>query len=95
MSVHAGSRASADTVNVSFTVEHAGCTSCAARIRAALEPLGALDQLEIDEERDAANVTMRGNQLIAEGAVDAVLAEASTGSGHTYRIQPGSWRGQT
>ena len=76
---------------VVFEVEQAGCESCAARVRAALEPLGEVGEIAIDAEADAATVRARGAGL-SEEAVNAALAEASHGSGHTYRVRAGSWQ---
>lgn len=76
---------------VVFEVEQAGCESCAARVRAALEPLGAVDEIAVDPDADAAMVRARGAGL-SEDAVNAALAAASHGSGHTYRVRAGSWQ---
>lgn len=75
---------------VVFEVEQAGCESCAARVRAALEPLGDVDEIVIDEQADAATVRARGE--LEEDAVNAALAASSHGSGHTYRVRAGSWQ---
>lgn len=75
---------------VVFEVEQAGCESCAARVRAALEPLARVDEIAIDEEADAATVHASGD--VTESAVNGALAAASHGSGHVYRVRPGSWR---
>lgn len=72
-------------------IEHAGCSSCADRIRTALEPLAVVERLEVDEAADVASVTVAADTL-SEHAVGSVLAAASVGSGHEYRIAPGSWR---
>ena len=77
-------------VEVTFVVEQAGCDSCAARVRAALEPLGTVDAIEIDEDADAATVRVSG--AASEDAVAGALAAASHGSGHAYRVRPGSWQ---
>ena len=73
-----------------FTVEHAGCQSCADRARAALSPLGDVEEIRVDEDADTADVVFRG-QVELEN-VDAALADASSGSGHEYRVAAGSWR---
>lgn len=78
---------------VVFEVEQAGCESCAARVRAALEPLGEVGEIAIDEQADAATVRARGAEL-SEDAVNAALAGASHGSGHEYRVRAGSWRAE-
>lgn len=76
--------------DVVFEVEQAGCESCAARVRSALEPLGAVREIAIDEQADSATVRAAGD--LAEAAVNEALAAASAGSGHVYRVRPGSWR---
>ena len=77
---------------VVFEVEQAGCESCAARVRAALEPLGEVAEIAIDEQADAATVRARGASF-SEDAVNVALAAASRGSGHEYRVRVGSWHG--
>lgn len=79
-------------INVSFEVEQAGCESCATRIRAALEPLLEISALEIDESRDAAVVVARSDREPRIETIDTVLAAASEGAGHKYRVRPGSLR---
>ena len=76
---------------ITFVVEQAGCGSCAARVREALEPLGAIDAIEIDEQADSAAVQLDADGAIAEHEVEGALASASLGSGHEYRVKPGSW----
>lgn len=76
--------------DVVFEVEQAGCESCSARVRAALEPLGAVGEITIDEEADSATVHASGD--LDQSAVDEALSAASHGSGHLYRVRPGSWR---
>jgi Heavy-metal-associated domain len=76
----------------SFTVEHAGCPSCADRVRTALSPLGEVGQITIDEDADSADVVLRTRDQLDRTDVDAALAEASLGSGHVYRVADGSWR---
>lgn len=75
---------------VVFEVEQAGCENCAARVRAALEPLGDVDEIVIDEQADAATVRAHGE--LEQDAVNAALAAASHGSGHEYRVRAGSWQ---
>jgi len=77
-------------MGVSFEVEQAGCESCARIIRSALSPLATVERLEIDEEADQARVVLSGD--VSPVAVDAALAEASTGTGHAYSVRAGSWR---
>jgi copper chaperone CopZ len=76
-------------VDVTFVVEQAGCESCAARVRGALDPFAAVASIEVDEEADAA--TVRASGSLTEERVNEALASASQGSGHTYRVRPGSW----
>jgi hypothetical protein len=73
-----------------FVVEHAGCESCARRVRSALAPLLAVETITIDEAADIATVVARADTLPPREAIDAALAEASAGSGHTYRVRTGS-----
>ena len=77
-------------MSVSFVVEEAGCQSCAALVREALEPLGAVGAVVIDEAADSASVELAGDATEAE--VNSALAAVSEGVGHAYRVQPGSWR---
>ena len=74
---------------VEFVVEEAGCESCAGRLREALSPLATVTSIEIDENADAATVRVDGD--VDEERANAALAAASRGSGHTYRVRPGSW----
>jgi hypothetical protein len=78
-------------VEVSFEVEQAGCASCAARVQGALAPLLEISALEIDESRDAAVVTARAAEEPPVETIDELLAAASEGAGHVYRVRPGSW----
>ena len=78
-------------MTVEFVVSEAGCESCAALVRDALEPFGTVETVEIDEAADEATVRLVGEA--SEEAVNGALAEASAGVGHTYRVRPGSWRG--
>jgi hypothetical protein len=74
-----------------FEVEHAGCQSCAERIRGALSPLATVDEITIDEGADTATVSISASEAIERVAVDEALARASIGSGHQYRVKSGSW----
>ena len=76
---------------VVFEVEQAGCESCAARVRTALQRLGEVDEIAIDPDADAATVRARGANL-HEDAVNTALSAASHGSGHEYRVRAGSWQ---
>lgn len=73
-----------------FVVEEAGCDSCAALVRDALEPLGEVRSLEIDEAADLATVSLVSVRPLEEAEIAAALADASEGTGHAYRVQPGS-----
>jgi copper chaperone CopZ len=75
----------------SFEVEHAGCTACAERIRAALTPLATVEHIAIEEEADTARVLISSDTL-SKARVGEALARASVGSGHEYRVKNGSWR---
>jgi Heavy-metal-associated domain len=79
------------TEPVRFVVEHAGCESCAARVNTALAGLIAIDEITIDEGDDAAVVRAQAPAGLELATVDAALAGASHGSGHTYRVSPDSW----
>jgi copper chaperone CopZ len=76
---------------VEFVVEQAGCSSCADRVRTALEAIATVHAIEVDEEVDAAAVRLEVCDPISEEAVGKLLIEAAA-SGHEYRVQPGSWR---
>jgi cation transport ATPase len=78
-----------------FDVEHAGCSACAERLRAALSPLATVEQIEVDEDADRAVVVIASEEEISEDAVGEALARASLGSGHEYRVKTGSWRDAT
>lgn len=78
-------------VEVSFEVEQAGCESCAARVRSALAVL-EISALEIDESLDVALVTARAVEEPRLETIDELLAAASEGAGHSYRVRPGSLR---
>ena len=75
-----------------FVVEHAGCVSCAARVRGALEALTDVTEVEIDEDADTAAVRLAPGTDASEEDVNRALLGASHGSGHAYRVKPGSWR---
>lgn len=77
-------------MRLTFVVEQAGCESCAARVRGALEPLAEVEGIEVDEQADEATVRAAGE--LSEDAVNAALLAASHGSAHAYRVRPGSWR---
>jgi hypothetical protein len=79
-------------VEVSFEVEQAGCVSCAARVRGALEPLLEISAVEIDESLDAAVVSARAVEQPRVETIDELLSAASEGAGHAYRVRPGSLR---
>jgi hypothetical protein len=77
-------------VRVSFEVEQAGCDACGRLIGSALSQLAPVERLEIDEAADRATVVLAG--AVSPAAVDAALVEASSDSGHAYRVRVGSWR---
>lgn len=77
---------------VEFEVEEAGCPSCATRVRGALEALGEVSDVTIDEEADEATVRLAAASPLDEDDVNRALREASVGSGHGYRVKPGSWQ---
>lgn len=79
-------------VEIGFEVEQAGCASCAARVRDALAPLFEISGLEIDEAHDVAVIRAQTAEEPAVGMIDALLAAASEGAGHRYRVRPGSLR---
>jgi copper chaperone CopZ len=73
-----------------FEVEQAGCASCAARVREALAALGTVGEIAIDEDADSATVRLASGA--SEDDVNRALLEVSHGSGHAYRVKPGSWQ---
>ena len=75
-----------------FEVEQAGCESCAALVRDALEELVPVAELSIDEAADLATVRLAPGAAASVEEVDRLLVGASEGTGHTYRVRPGSWR---
>jgi copper chaperone CopZ len=77
---------------ITFIVEEAGCPSCAARVRAALEPLAVVNEIEVDEQADSATVSLAANQAITERDVQRAMEAASDGAGHAYRVRAGSWK---
>lgn len=77
---------------IEFVVEEAGCTSCAELIRETLGEIGLVAQIEVDEVADFSLVRFAPPGLLSADDVDRMLALASGGSGHGYRIKPGSWR---
>lgn len=76
----------------SFEVPHAGCPSCAERVRSALSPFGVVEEIAIDEDADSARVVMRADRPIDPAQVSRALEGASVGSGHDYRVAEGSWQ---
>ena len=77
--------------SIRFDVEQAGCPSCAALVRDALEEVATVLDVTIDESADLATVQLASDAPIAEHDVDELLGEASP-EGHAYRVRPGSWR---
>jgi hypothetical protein len=70
-----------------FVVEQAGCETCAERVKSALAPMLAVESVSIDETADTATVVARADTPLSLDAIDAALADASAGSGHTYRVR--------
>jgi copper chaperone CopZ len=83
------------TEPVAFRVEQAGCESCASRVRAALAGLVMVEEITVDEDADEAAVRAHAPEGLDVATVDDALRDASGGSGHTYRVSPGSWRSGT
>lgn len=77
-------------MRVAFTVEQAGCESCAELIGAALSEVAAVESIAIDADADVATVVLSGAS--GQDAVDAALEKASAGAGHAYGVQADSWR---
>lgn len=74
-----------------FTVEQSGCASCGELVRAALSELGVVERVDIDEAADVANLRLVATREVSSDEVAGLLARASEGSGHGYRVSPGSW----
>jgi copper chaperone CopZ len=72
-------------------VEQAGCESCAALVRAALEEVGTVLEVTVDENADLATVLLEALLMPPEGDIDRLLS-AVPPEGHAYRIRPVSWR---
>ena len=51
-----------------------------------------ISELEIDESLDAAVVRAQAVEEPSVEAIDELLAVASEGAGHAYRVTPGSLR---
>lgn len=75
-----------------FRVEQAGCESCAELVREALEDVAPVAEITVDEQEDRAFVRLASAADLSERDVNRLLIEASAGTGHAYRIEPGSWR---
>jgi copper chaperone CopZ len=76
--------------SITLEIEQAGCSSCASRIDTALSRIATVEEIVVDEVADTAKVRLGGSP--GEAAVAAALADASAGSGHSYRIKSGSWQ---
>jgi cation transport ATPase len=76
---------------IRFVVEHAGCSSCARRVRDALTTLTTVWEVDVDENADVAAVRVAASPGVTPATVGAALEEASAGAGHEYRVQAGSW----
>jgi copper chaperone CopZ len=81
-----------ETARVTFQVEEAGCSSCARLIRDALSDVAVVQAIDVDEDADLATVRLGAAPALDEPEVNRVLAQVSQGSGHSYRLRPGSWR---
>jgi hypothetical protein len=80
---------------IRFTVEQAGCTSCAELVKEALAPIADVRAIEVDETADCAAVCVTFSPALSQEAVNRALLDASTAGGHEYRVQPGSWRSES
>lgn len=74
-----------------FAVEQAGCESCAALVRDVLEDAAPVAEITVDEAQDRALVRLKPGTDVSEDDVNRLLIEASAGTGHAYRVAPGSW----
>lgn len=79
------------SIQTTFVVEEAGCDSCAARVRSALEPLGSVQAIDVDHAADVATVRLDYEGVLSEETVNRALKRASEEAGHTYRVKPGSF----
>lgn len=79
------------TAGIRFEVEDAGCDSCAARVRGAIEPIAAVAQTAVDHDTELTTVQLAPGAAVSEDEIARALAEASEGTPHTYRVRPGSW----
>jgi hypothetical protein len=82
-------------VTTEFVVENAGCVSCGALVRDALSAVGTVERLDVEETADVATVRLASAAPFSLEDIDGVLDAASAGSGHRYRVRPGSWAVQT
>ena len=78
-------------MSVEFRVANAGCISCGEIVRKALSELGDVHLIGIDEDADVASVSIESARHFTLEEVDRVLALASDGSGHRYRVESRSW----
>lgn len=76
---------------LTFVVEEAGCHSCATRVRSALDPLARIERIDTDHDADVSTVRLVPERELTEDEVNDALAAVSEGTGHTYRVRPGSW----
>jgi copper chaperone CopZ len=77
-------------VTLRFVVEQAGCASCAKLVREALAGVGEVESIEIDESADVADVVLVSAAAVTVDELDGLLVAAGSGSGHAYRVRPGS-----
>jgi hypothetical protein len=75
-----------------FEVEQAGCESCAALVRDVLEDAAEVSEITIDQQADLATVRLAPGATLSEEEANRLLGGASHGTGHAYRVKPGSWR---
>lgn len=79
------------TAGIRFVVEDAGCDSCAARVRGAIEPIATVAGTEVDHDAELTTIQLAPGATVSEQDVEQALAAASEGTPHTYRVRPGSW----
>lgn len=79
------------TEGVRFDVEDAGCESCAARVRGAIEPLAEVAHVAVDHDTEITSIQLAPGAAVSEEDVERALAAASEGTPHTYKVRAGSW----
>ena len=63
---------------IRFTVEQAGCTSCAVLVTEVLAPIADVRAIEVDETADCAAVCVAFSPDLSQEAVSRALLDAST-----------------